>query len=187
MSFIYCHLNFHANLLRPWCFPLPFFSETTEPIWTKLDRNVHYKVSYKVDVFLMIRSTIHKRNKRPKGVKKGVSIYMDINYLFVFVGDFFLFWYKKCPKKFLFLNFYPILMQFFHIVHFYELLMERKILFTILFRKRGIKWHLHIWKVYNFFYLPSNFYVFLFFLNIFCWDLSVVCWQVSSYLLLFPR
>jgi hypothetical protein len=22
MSFIYCHLNFHANLLRPWCFPL---------------------------------------------------------------------------------------------------------------------------------------------------------------------
>jgi hypothetical protein len=24
MSFIYCHLNFHANLLRPWCFPLKF-------------------------------------------------------------------------------------------------------------------------------------------------------------------
>ena len=22
MSFIYCHLNFHANLLRPWPFPL---------------------------------------------------------------------------------------------------------------------------------------------------------------------
>ena len=22
MSFIYCHLNFHANLLRPWRFPL---------------------------------------------------------------------------------------------------------------------------------------------------------------------
>jgi hypothetical protein len=22
MSFIYCHLNFHANLLRPWSFPL---------------------------------------------------------------------------------------------------------------------------------------------------------------------
>ena len=22
MSFIYCHLNFHANLLRPWHFPL---------------------------------------------------------------------------------------------------------------------------------------------------------------------
>ena len=22
MSFIYCHLNFHTNLLRPWPFPL---------------------------------------------------------------------------------------------------------------------------------------------------------------------
>jgi hypothetical protein len=22
MSFIYCHLNFHASLLRPWRFPL---------------------------------------------------------------------------------------------------------------------------------------------------------------------
>jgi hypothetical protein len=22
MSFIYCHLNFHVNLLRPWPFPL---------------------------------------------------------------------------------------------------------------------------------------------------------------------
>ena len=22
MSFIYCHLNYHANLLRPWRFPL---------------------------------------------------------------------------------------------------------------------------------------------------------------------
>jgi len=22
MSFIYCHLNFHANLLGPWRFPL---------------------------------------------------------------------------------------------------------------------------------------------------------------------
>jgi hypothetical protein len=25
MSFIYCHLNFHANLLRPWRFPLNIF------------------------------------------------------------------------------------------------------------------------------------------------------------------
>jgi hypothetical protein len=22
LSFIYCHLNFHANLIRPWTFPL---------------------------------------------------------------------------------------------------------------------------------------------------------------------
>jgi HD-like signal output (HDOD) protein len=26
MSFIYCHLNFHANLLRPWRFPLSMIS-----------------------------------------------------------------------------------------------------------------------------------------------------------------
>ena len=25
MSFIYCHLNFHANLLRPWPFPLSIY------------------------------------------------------------------------------------------------------------------------------------------------------------------
>jgi hypothetical protein len=25
MSFIYCHLNFHANMLRPWRFPLTLF------------------------------------------------------------------------------------------------------------------------------------------------------------------
>jgi hypothetical protein len=32
MSFIYCHLNFYANLLRPWPFPLKL-QETGVPVW----------------------------------------------------------------------------------------------------------------------------------------------------------
>ena len=40
MSFIYCHLNFHANLLRPWPFPLinlcfPFWQKPVESSITK--------------------------------------------------------------------------------------------------------------------------------------------------------
>jgi hypothetical protein len=33
MSFIYCHLNFHANLLRPWPFPLNSLIHPEENIY----------------------------------------------------------------------------------------------------------------------------------------------------------
>jgi hypothetical protein len=36
MSFIYCHLSFHANLLRPWRFPLIVICVLGISIWTFL-------------------------------------------------------------------------------------------------------------------------------------------------------
>ena len=78
------------RLHRRWTFTFfIFFSETKGTIGTKLGRNVHWMVPYKVYV-CFCWSEIHKRNKRPNVVKKGVSIYMGINYLLFicFLWDF---------------------------------------------------------------------------------------------------
>ena len=56
---------------------LIFFSETIGTIWTKLSKNVHWIVPYKFYGFFVV----HKRNKMLKCAKKGVSIYLGINYL----------------------------------------------------------------------------------------------------------
>jgi hypothetical protein len=47
------------------------FSETTGSIGTKFGRNVYLMVLWEVNVFLGW-SDVHKRNKRPKGVKNYV-------------------------------------------------------------------------------------------------------------------
>jgi len=39
MSFIYCHLNFHANLLRPWRFPLTLFYHVIKK-WSTIRRMI---------------------------------------------------------------------------------------------------------------------------------------------------
>jgi hypothetical protein len=51
---------------------------TNGPIGTKLGRNDHWMVPYNVYGFLFF---IRRTQETPKGVKKGVSIYMGIDYL----------------------------------------------------------------------------------------------------------
>ena len=52
--------------------------------------NVQWMVPYKIYVFF-VDQKYTKDTRGPKGVKKGVSIYMDINYLLFicFYEDFF--------------------------------------------------------------------------------------------------
>ena len=54
-------------------------SESTGPIGTKLGRNVHWIVPMKIYVFFVGQKDTTET--RLNGVKKGVSIYMGINYL----------------------------------------------------------------------------------------------------------
>jgi hypothetical protein len=68
----YCHHLVSVVAICYFCI-LIFFSKSTGPIGTKLGRKFY-------GVFLLMRST-QKRNKRPKGVNKGLSIYTGIHYL----------------------------------------------------------------------------------------------------------
>jgi hypothetical protein len=54
-------------------FNILIFPESTGPRGTKLGRVVPYTI------YVFGWSEVHKRNKIPKGVKKGVSIYMGMN------------------------------------------------------------------------------------------------------------
>ena len=58
MSFIYCHLNFHANLLRPWRFSL-----------------IARRPSDCDDIYSR-RSGVYKIY--PKGSAKGFNVYCDM-------------------------------------------------------------------------------------------------------------
>jgi hypothetical protein len=63
MSFIYCHLNFHTNLLRPWHFPLSmtllgtrFYIDTSPMIFWLLPPSIK--------LYLKCASLIVKDDKR---------------------------------------------------------------------------------------------------------------------------
>ena len=86
-------------LLSSINFYILIFSETTGSIGTKLGRTVHWMIPYKVYVFC--GSAVHKRNKRNKGVKKGMSIYMGVNYLLFiwFLSGYFNAFLKKIPFR----------------------------------------------------------------------------------------
>jgi hypothetical protein len=68
------HVRYCHHLLSVIVHKLLHFSETTGQIGTKFWRNFHWMVTYKVyGVFCW--SEEYKRNKRLKGVKRGVPIY----------------------------------------------------------------------------------------------------------------
>ena len=118
-------------------------------------------------------SEVHKRNKRPKGVKKSLFINMGIhfvnNILFIcFLWGFFkaflsepcitlkcnyyCFWHTRGRggvKYFNFFNFHPILMQFFAVFIFISYWWTIHF-FVLFYFERGPE-NLHIWKVYRFF------------------------------------
>jgi hypothetical protein len=56
MSFIYCHLNFHANLLRPWPFPLRisyFPCDIVQPAW--------YNISALIRCNFIIKNYVNRK------------------------------------------------------------------------------------------------------------------------------
>jgi hypothetical protein len=55
MSFIYCHLNFHANLLRPWRFPLKRSGHIVKPSilkWSSFNSLLDFNTYRKFDWFI---------------------------------------------------------------------------------------------------------------------------------------
>jgi hypothetical protein len=77
----YCH-HLESVVIVHKLLHFIFFSESTGPIRTKFGRNVHWIVPTKIYVFFAGQKDTRKKWPFKTGVKKGVSTYMGINYLF---------------------------------------------------------------------------------------------------------
>ena len=136
---------------------------------------------------------VHKRNKRSIGIKKGVSIYMGINYsLFIcFLWGILMHSLRKSlPEACMMLCKLTVFDIIF--IQFYAFFCK-VFIFTNLFGHKIVcycysKWGphsdtSHIWQVDRILLLIQFvvvFFLFCLLANKFCWELSVVCRHISS-------
>ena len=84
MSFIYCHLNFHANLLRPWRFPLNSHQRILMDMFTFFNFSSNFNTDFwKIIILIgyLVKGSNYQNFAYLEGILRPICMLFSLNLL----------------------------------------------------------------------------------------------------------